>query len=534
MSFPPDPWKLLELDRSTAGEREIKRAYARLLKQHRPDQDPEGFQRVNAAYQQAMQSLRQDSGKTPFQTAQAGMAGPAAGDHPAADQGSSGEREKVPGAEPDGATAEETPVSVSRFLENFPSLPPAFTEGWERLREWLHRQSGGSAPPQPKLRDGDLPEFNQLRNLTRSDPAALAVPWAAVVNAMFSTEAGLQLLPRLYPQDVLLLMRHGGEGCAVRILLTWRENHLLLTRLSQLGNLMIDQKAAQDPAMIQAIYFTARLAAFHLPQTAGRLADELFRLADPSSRAQIAREIEIRMMAGKTFSRFPLAQRRVWERILFEAGDGSGDWDSPEKRLAVQSVLVTCNRDWEGWPLVSQMVPQSVLEQISDEVRGRTATARQEKKTFSPAFGRWAFVVCWAVVHLLVAVFRQSGSPTQDAGSSTPSGPSFAEAQQENQKRRTKLKALLDENQENREKMIKSLEHSSPSKEEELDVEDALDSSPLSGSRARPEGFLPFKTVPSEAPPTGTDLWDTRENQGGSIGPLPSISFDPEEGGSKK
>ncbi|RYD37232.1 MAG: J domain-containing protein, partial [Verrucomicrobiaceae bacterium] len=340
MSFPPDPWKLLELDRSTAGEREIKRAYARLLKRHRPDQDPEGFQRVNAAYQQAMQSLRRDPEETPFQTAQAGAAEvtkPAAGDDPTPDQGSSGKREKGLGAEPDGAAAEEAPVSVSRFLENFPSLPPAFTEGWEKLKEWLNRQSGGSALPQPKLRDGDLPEFNQLRNLTRSDPAVLAVPWAAVVNAVFSAEAGLQLLSRLYPQDVLLLMRHGGEGCAVRILLTWREDHLLLTRLSQLANLMIDQKAAQDPAMIQAIYFTARLAAFHLPQTASRLADELFRLADPSSRARIVREIEIRMMAGKTFSRFPLAQRRVWERTLFESGDGAGDWDSPEKRLAVQS-----------------------------------------------------------------------------------------------------------------------------------------------------------------------------------------------------
>ncbi len=40
--------------RRDAGERDIKRAYARLLRQHRPDEDPVGFQRLNEAYQHAL------------------------------------------------------------------------------------------------------------------------------------------------------------------------------------------------------------------------------------------------------------------------------------------------------------------------------------------------------------------------------------------------------------------------------------------------------------------------------------------------
>lgn len=532
MSFPSDPWRLLELDRSTAGEREIKRAYARLLKQHRPDQDPEGFQRVNAAYQQAMQSLREDADEMPFQAVQAGVAGPLLSGGPVGDQDedqhASGEKEQVTGMEPaGGGTEEEAPVSVSQFLERFPSLPPAFTEAWEQLRAWLNGQAQASALPRPKLGDGDVPEFNRLRDLTRSDPAALAVPWAAVVNAVFSTEAGLQMLPRLYPQDVLLLMRHGGEGCAVRILLTWREDQLLLPRLSQLANLMIDERAAQDPAMIQAVYFTARLAAFHLPQASSRLADELFRLADPASRAQIVREIEIRMMAGKTFSRFPLAQRRVWERTLFEAGDEDGDWDSPDKRLALQSVLVTCNRDWEGWPLVTQVVPQPVLERISDEVRGRTIMARQEKKTRSPAFGRWAFVVCWAVVHLLVALSRQSGSSSYEA----PPPHSRPDISYEDKKRLEELRESRRLRETEREKMIRSPVGLPSADQTGSDFQDALDSSPLSGGGTRSEGPMKFKTLSSSPE---TDLWGSGEKQSGSIGPLPSISFEPEDGGSKK
>ena len=46
-----DPWQILILDRHTATEKDVKAAYARLLKQHRPDSDPEGFRRVRGAYE---------------------------------------------------------------------------------------------------------------------------------------------------------------------------------------------------------------------------------------------------------------------------------------------------------------------------------------------------------------------------------------------------------------------------------------------------------------------------------------------------
>lgn len=49
----PSCWHQLGLSRTT-DEREIKRAYARLLKTTRPDDDPAGFQRLNEAYQQAL------------------------------------------------------------------------------------------------------------------------------------------------------------------------------------------------------------------------------------------------------------------------------------------------------------------------------------------------------------------------------------------------------------------------------------------------------------------------------------------------
>ncbi|CAN7270838.1 DnaJ domain-containing protein [Pseudoxanthomonas sp. LjRoot143] len=68
------PYDLLEID-DDADERTIKRAYARLLKRHRPDEDPAGFQRLNEAYQAAL-SYQHDT--TVQQAHEDGLAGTAA------------------------------------------------------------------------------------------------------------------------------------------------------------------------------------------------------------------------------------------------------------------------------------------------------------------------------------------------------------------------------------------------------------------------------------------------------------------------
>jgi len=51
-------WSELGLDEATADNVVIKRAYARLLKQARPDDDPEGYQRLREAYDAALEQAR--------------------------------------------------------------------------------------------------------------------------------------------------------------------------------------------------------------------------------------------------------------------------------------------------------------------------------------------------------------------------------------------------------------------------------------------------------------------------------------------
>ncbi len=54
------PWDVLGIE-PTDDKKTIKRAYATLLRQHRPDEDPEGFERINAAYQAALVGGAQQS-----------------------------------------------------------------------------------------------------------------------------------------------------------------------------------------------------------------------------------------------------------------------------------------------------------------------------------------------------------------------------------------------------------------------------------------------------------------------------------------
>ena len=53
-----DPFVLLELDRDTATEKDVKRAYARRLKVTRPDEDPQGFMALRNAMEYALNDIR--------------------------------------------------------------------------------------------------------------------------------------------------------------------------------------------------------------------------------------------------------------------------------------------------------------------------------------------------------------------------------------------------------------------------------------------------------------------------------------------
>ena len=56
-----DAWKILGIQ-STYDTSEVKRAYAKLLKVYRPESDPEEFQRIREAYEEALEHIKHGAG----------------------------------------------------------------------------------------------------------------------------------------------------------------------------------------------------------------------------------------------------------------------------------------------------------------------------------------------------------------------------------------------------------------------------------------------------------------------------------------
>lgn len=130
------PWQRLDLA-PTDDVRAIKKAYARLLKQHRPDQDADAFQQLHQAYKTALRLAEQQPPATP--------AWPDGGDADA--------RESQPGL----PEADEAPEQLAnwsiRLTPDTPPAPPAepqrtadYQPLFQRCRELLAEHHGARQP----------------------------------------------------------------------------------------------------------------------------------------------------------------------------------------------------------------------------------------------------------------------------------------------------------------------------------------------------------------------------------------------------
>lgn len=136
------PFRTLGLP-ADAGAAEIKRAYARLLRSHRPDVDPDGFQRIHEAYQACLQQLQwraqglldddeddlDDAAErlafASTQTADAGAGGEPHAASPRADAD----------ADADAGDATQAGFAIDAFFDEF--LDAARTPGID-IEAWLH------------------------------------------------------------------------------------------------------------------------------------------------------------------------------------------------------------------------------------------------------------------------------------------------------------------------------------------------------------------------------------------------------------
>jgi hypothetical protein len=171
-----DPHAVLGLAEDERDGRIIRRAYARLLKQHRPDQDPEGFQRLHDAYQRML--ARADGAaaprpvRVPLVRESAVPAAAASSPSPPAGSASGVLPPTGPGLAPpapvDPVAAVAPPLPAPLVDPVAPAAPPppasnpsAAPDLWEQALEEVHT-AAESTPPDPGVVEAALVRLAEL------------------------------------------------------------------------------------------------------------------------------------------------------------------------------------------------------------------------------------------------------------------------------------------------------------------------------------------------------------------------------------
>lgn len=313
-------WQILILDPHTATERDVKSAYARLLKQNRPDVDPEGFQRVRQAYEAALGELRDwsDEGPTPV-AAQVTLAGDRTGGHDAAPH--SPFPEEVSGESP--AALQEQGVMSAGAMEGLARRIQASWFPWTRHR--LFRKA-------MEAMDG-----------ARLDGPARSRLWLEVFGA--DEEA----LAKYVPDFVLIaLLKLHDNTLAAAMIGIWAALRKW-GRIAQFGRKLDRHSKQLSPEHGHLVAHVAGLLALDHPRTAEGLANASFVMLGQHERRAAISHVESMLAQGQILKLLPLRLRRYWMRIVKEESTLENSWWS---RRRLRRTARAMPDSWSGWQIL--------------------------------------------------------------------------------------------------------------------------------------------------------------------------------------
>ena len=354
------PWSLLGLAGDAATERDIKKAYARLVKQHRPDPDPEVFQRVHEAYKVALAILQEG-------TAEA-------------------------------AVSQET----AAVEESRPLLPEEF------------RQAAASA--QEAQEAGDRPQLEHhlgtLRRLAHEDRRLIPV-WEQALLTVFSEN--FQHLIREY--DLHELIEGRCEILPEAMVSYWKatgQTSLLIA----LGKFMLRrQPPFDDPPTVLLQARVAIFVAFAQLPLAENLANAVFPRLSPQMRNWVMPRLENRLALAKIFHGLPSEQQQYWEKQLCPDDEENVAWNQEELTCEFRLLTQRCPADWPGYQVLSAALPENIYQQLLFKHRPKAPKVKSAEKPQRAFTGRFKFLI----IFLLISVVRNvrscsESTPPQETG----------------------------------------------------------------------------------------------------------------------
>lgn len=356
------PWSILLLDPATATIRDVKAAYARLLKTHRPDGDAEAFRRVRSAYEAALTIIeRRDLRPVVVPGVGVNPAPP-----PLAD-------------EPDGSAS---PAQIA---------PPHLVE-----------------PLRSAVASGETrPVTDALVALHEACGEGKLTAQTLVLILRREFERHHELLAAAMPPQLLLALLQADETTMLHdIASVWEK----LRRVGlAVSFATLWQQSGSRAEGVAACLFLGRLAhivAFEHPDVAHHIADAIYPTLPTQSRAVLMNGLEGEISLGVAFHGFPSEVKRFWRERLTNH-EALVDWAAPEAREAVKYVVEVRGPTWEGLPLVRHVVPDALWQSMERKLAVAAGNVTRVRSS-----GRSPLRFAGILAVIFINMLRMCGSPS--------------------------------------------------------------------------------------------------------------------------
>ncbi len=374
-----DPWQILILDRHTATEKDVKAAYARLLKQHRPEADPEGFRRVREAYEAALDWLRHRQTRTYPEVSYA---------------------EPTPADDSGGEAGQDHPLAgLPVIFTDFP-LPE---EAQQALAEVEHAATTENA----EQLEAALQAFHDSCEQGE-------VPGEARATALERAFHGkVETLATAIQDDFLVRYAELGQWNLVHLVVSaWQESGSR-ERLVQFSEVLLQHAkmlASPDGAMLLAR--VGMLTGLEQPEVAATLANAAYPHLPVDARNHVMAQLEQEAAMGRVFAEVTPKMKPFWFDRLRQGGS-EFDWDSQEANRALNDVIERNRYVWSGWGVVKQLLPETRWNQVEARLRSQAQQVSRipQKRSGFPGWLILPLVLIFINLMRFIGNDRDTGNP---------------------------------------------------------------------------------------------------------------------------
>jgi len=373
-----DPWRLLGLDPQTANEKDIKVAYARLLKSHRPDVDPAGFRRVYDAYQSALAWLNRSS-RGNWHDLGADNEDKKKRELPLSEAPPLLSRDEKKKSLPE-STANKAPLNPPAPAATAPDTleptpKPGPTASKPHTAPNLNDQDAFVRTPVPSPKESPLhgckSKLIELKRLlhgwhfpwsvrrafeavsrafdvARVSPAQRSREWRAVF------DGNPELLARRIPDPLLVSLVHLDEFFLCYDVVSQWHSQGKWKRMKYFGAALINGGSGKiSPLAGDFIVFLSKRLAVAEPEIADRLASLAFLLINRAERDEYANTIARDIWLGRQLSRIHGNYRHFWN-VNLAHGAAPMEGTTYRLRRIVLDTVGIAPAGWPGWHLVRE------------------------------------------------------------------------------------------------------------------------------------------------------------------------------------